>query len=175
MIINKPVYIRQNTAKANGGGVYLYSGTIEIASGVTVTIDNAAHSNPTLASQSNSATNGGGIYLNGGTFTNNGTLTVNNNTASADGGGLYLNGGTFDNKGTLAVAYNTASTNGGGIYNKSTFTVSGGDFWLGSHLAETSNYGNKAVDGAGLYQAGGTFSMTCNALKMGDNSSFGVP
>lgn len=90
-----------NTATANGGGIYVYSGTAELSVGEI---------------SGNNAVRGGGAYLNGGTFSLKGG-TFDGNTATGGGNGIYSNGSVQmykdasfgENDDILLLAYKTVT------------------------------------------------------------------
>ena len=134
--INTNTNINSNVASADGGGVYVNSGTVKLNGG---TIG--------ASGKANSAANGGGVYANAGTFTySNGTIAYNtastngggvysnvnftlpagksiNNNSAANGGGVYVAAGAFTCNGNIQS--NTATTNGGGVYKLGSMTVAG--------------------------------------------------
>lgn len=137
-----------NAATSGGGGLYNQVGTLNLT--------NATVSN-------NMATGtlgiGGGILNNGASLTLNGT-TLNNNTSNLNGGGIFTNNGTTTIQTNSALTNNTAlgatapTDGGGGIYISSAATVS---------VTGGSLTGNKAITGGG--SGGGilNFSGTLNA------------
>ncbi|MCH5151474.1 MAG: DUF1542 domain-containing protein [Clostridiales bacterium] len=159
--------ISANDASESGGGVYVNNGTFAFSAG-TIT--------------ENTAENGAGVYINDGAFNMSGSATISANEATT-GGGVYVNGGTYalsagnviENKavngagvyvagattkfsftgGTISA--NEASENGGGVY------LASGGFTM-SHANAKIN-GNKAVDGAGVYVAGGTFAFSAGTIS----------
>ena len=139
--------ITGNTAK-NGGGAYVGSGKLNIAStsGNTVSICN------------NTATvNGGGIYADHDVEING--ITVCNNGA-VDGGGLYVEDGEIEVKNGCDITGNTATRNGGGIYANNDVDITGST--IGS---------NTAVNGAGLYANAGTVDFSSGTFD--SNSATG--
>lgn len=107
---------------------------------------------------------GGGIY-NTGTATLNGTL-LRNNAAGKDGGGIYNTGSTTAQSGTVigqdTSNRNTAGRNGGGVYNSGSFTLDG-----------SSASFNLALEGGGVYTAGGTLQVQ-NGSNISTNSAAGL-
>ena len=176
-------FIQENQA-ANGGGIFNWDGTVNF--------------NDDMSMRTNTATeNGGGIYNNKTFNVTNGTLwlgtwhlpTDNNglgygNTAK-NGAGIYQNAGTFTfgNQSTkvgLHMADNKASGDGGGIYIKDgtlTFGTSTDSYYIGaSYYSDNSKTisvaGNTAVNGAGIFMAGGELAVSCSGnygLKMAEN------
>lgn len=91
---------------ANGGGVYLESGTLTVSGG--------------SFAYNTASSNGGGFYLDGGTASFTGTAFTNN-AATANGGGVYLKTGRTANfygptTNTMRIQNNTAGSFGGGVY-----------------------------------------------------------
>lgn len=116
-----------NGAAAAGGGVYLSTGTLNIAGG---TISN------------NAATSGGGLYIgnsNSAIAKLYGSSVIDGNTAT-NGGGVYVDGaagsGGSATRGKLLVY-------GNGLIGKT-----------GNTIASTSTYGNRATNGGGIYNKG---------------------
>lgn len=128
--------ITNNSSKTNGGGVSIYSGTINMYNG-------KVQSNTTEK-------NGGGFYIgNTGTFTLNGGTINKNISLSGDGGGIYVSNGSI----TMynGKIENNEAKNGGGFY------LATGKFEIrnGSVISR-----NSAENGGGGYVSGGTFSLT---------------
>ena len=162
---------------ANGGGVYVKTGSLNIGSNATeiksntATTDGAgvyvAGGSCTLTSgyiHDNDATrNGGGIYMGGGNFAHSGgqigkSYGTNGATANTavDGAGIYMNGGTYTFSGGYIYG-NKATGNGGGVYmHGGIFSFNGGRIGYGS-----GNNRNTANNGAGVYMGGtsGVFQM----------------
>ena len=116
-----------NGAAAAGGGVYLSTGTLNLAGG---TISN------------NAATSGGGLYIgnsNSAIAKLYGSSVIDGNTAT-NGGGVYVDGaagsGGSATRGKLLVY-------GNGLIGKT-----------GNTIASTSTYGNRATNGGGIYNKG---------------------
>lgn len=116
-----------NGAAAAGGGVYLSTGTLNIAGG---TISN------------NAATSGGGLYIgnsNSAIAKLYGSSVIDGNTAT-NGGGVYVDGATGSGgsatRGKLLVY-------GNGLIGKT-----------GNTIASSSTYGNRATNGGGIYNKG---------------------
>lgn len=129
---------------ARGAGIYVESGTLNLAGGEI--------------SSNTGATNGGGVYMSGGEFNlNSGTIKSHNAT---NGGGVYVSGGTFNlNAGNIGVSGdgngNTA-TNGGGLY------IAGGVVTMGDG---TISYNKASSSGGGVYIASQKFSMTGGCIE----------
>lgn len=116
-----------NGAAAAGGGVYLSTGTLNIAGG---TISN------------NAGTSGGGLYVgnsNSALAILSGSGVIDGNTAT-NGGGVYVDGATGSGgsatRGRLLVY-------GNGLIGKT-----------GNTIASSSTYGNRATNGGGIYNKG---------------------
>lgn len=116
-----------NGAAAAGGGVYLSTGTLNIAGG---TISN------------NAGTSGGGLYVgnsNSALAILSGSGVIDGNTAT-NGGGVYVDGATGSGgsatRGKLLVY-------GNGLIGKT-----------GNTIASSSTYGNRATNGGGIYNKG---------------------
>jgi len=128
-----------NTASGRGGGVYVGGGTLFLRRSII---------------QSNSAAgSGGGVYLSNSLATLTGN-TILSNTASYEGGGLYAEGGNWLGvlDGSVTVSDNTfegnsASVNGGGAYI--------GRYVGASVLSLNSFLTNTAQYGGGVYLSGG--------------------
>lgn len=116
-ISGKKCEVLRNTADGNGGGIY-----------VNKTLISSIYQNTDSSVSYNTATNGGGIYVNDAqTFSLFYGCQVSHNTATDNGGGLYLNAESglsysenFQFNG-CAVSQNAAGIDGGGVYfNKGT-------------------------------------------------------
>ena len=131
-----------NNEAANGGGAYVNQGKLKIEGGATSIHDNTASANGgglyagadiefvDGSIKDNTATNGGGLYIpeceadldfRSGTF--------EDNYASSQGGGIYISeGATLNLKGTATLSGNhvPAAGQGGGIYMNGTLNVGGG-------------------------------------------------
>ena len=147
-----------NSAK-NGGGIYQADGTMTIGSGVDV-VGNTANNG-----------NGGGIDLGGGTMTIGSNVDILNNTANnGNGGGVNLGGGTMTISSGATIKGNEATAtapyandgkagNGGGIYLGAAEGVTS-KLTLNGEIGGTGdNDGNKAVNGGGIFQMGGTLEI----------------
>jgi predicted outer membrane repeat protein len=147
--------ISGNTAKDDGGGVYINSyqthgwTTIDYLGTFTMQ-DNASVSGNKTTSGS-----GGGVFVNGSrtSFTMQGNASISGNTAADSGGGIYINysgnNGTFTMEGGT-ISGNTAAFKGGGVYSRGTFTMESG----------TISGNTAAFKGGGVYQERGTFAKT---------------
>ena len=181
--------VKDSTAKANGGGVWIYPSTASF-DGCTITGN----------SVTNSDSKGGGVYVPGGTTTfknstvsgceaangggwyqANGTLYILGGSISGsatNGGGLYMNDGNtkvYQYGGTVG---GTAAGNGGGVYkNNGSYTVGNGtyneaEYTGGASIGglivltatvdgeeTTTNVTSSAVNGGGVYNANGTLYL----------------
>ena len=174
----------QDNKATNGAGIYV--GFNEEFSTATMTIG-TANSTPVISG--NIATeNGGGFGM-----TNDGTITVNNisasgnkaqnggaiwlgsgkftvtngsfqsNEATVSGGAIYMGDGTF-NVTSASFDSNTATASGGGIcIDNGTFTIKDGTFQ--SNTTTTS--------GGGIYMGNGTFTLTGTATMDGNSANQG--
>jgi hypothetical protein len=160
-----------NSASANGGGIYNASGM------ATVT-------NSTLSG--NSAASGGGAYNNAP-----GSLTLIDSTLSGNSAtsGGYSDGGGIDNSGTVTVIDTTLSGNststsstlnstgseGGGIYNGGTITMSNSTLSGNSATASTQNGSASSYsEGGGIYN-GGTITISNGTLLSNSASAMAAP
>ncbi|MEE3436036.1 MAG: leucine-rich repeat domain-containing protein, partial [Treponema sp.] len=131
---------------ANGGGINLAAGTVNLESGAKVS--------------SNKATSGGsgaGVYVASGATLNikTGSEIYSNAAYSGtiNGGGVY-NGGTTNTSG--GQIYNNSADNGGGVYNSGTLTMTEGTIGASGAL-------NKAGTSGGAIYQGGTFNISGSA------------
>jgi uncharacterized repeat protein (TIGR02543 family) len=133
--------VSNNTASANGGGVYS-SGSFSLFDGVI---------------SNNTANNGGGIFSN--MFSMLGGM-IANNTATSNGGGVYGTGDTTGGSFSLfdGMISNNTAPNGGGVLittsaanlnNPYNFVMSGGSIY--NNTATTS--------GGGVYNSRSIFSL----------------
>ena len=150
--------IENNHARNRGGGIFIEGGTLELKGQVL----------------RNTALNGGGVYANNGTLNISGNINKNEAVQMTNtdgdlvgglGGGIYVAGGpsfkvTLNNLGTIGELENVK-------YTPDVFKTSRlGDGSLGiGNLANTS-YGNKAVNGGGIYIQGGSSE---NSYDIGGN------
>lgn len=166
--------ITNNSADYNGGGINKVSGhmiltecTISNNSSATaggITSLGAAVNNDSLTLLRSNVTNNTAI-LAGGILNNGGLLTITESTIAGNSAIAPDNccsqgraGGIF-NSGTLnltnsTIANNTAAEAGGGIFNQS------GSFEGGIiHMVASTIANNSALDGAGVFNSNGTFTM----------------
>ena len=161
--------IKNCTASANGGGIYIADGSVTLTG---CTIQNCT-----------SSANGGGIYITDGSVTLTGS-TIQNCTAESNGGGIYIADGSVRldkcvigrNLGTDVAAitatiggtypdsstpYTNKAQNGGGIY------VQSGSILIknGTHVG----YNFASADGGGIYHGGG--SITFSSIAVSGNLS----
>lgn len=107
------VYVRNNTAAGDGGGVWADGGTFE-----SVTI------------AANAAVNGGGVAVAGNTTMRN--VTIGENSATGSGGGLAVNAGAASLT-HVTIAGNTADGAGDGILiTGGSIGMSNGISWQGA-------------------------------------------
>jgi CSLREA domain-containing protein len=137
-----------NTARNNGGGLY-------ITSSGTTTLTNCT------VSGNIADNNGGGLYVN-----NYGAATLTNCTVSGDTAGT--NGGGLNSSGTLTltnctVSENSAKYDGGGLNNEGTATL---------NSCTISNNSATTFSGGGLYSSGGTLRLT-NCTVSGNTAGSG--
>ena len=130
--------ISNNTAKDNGGGVYMYSD-----SGLFTLSDSVISGNTTEGS-------GGGVFIYSGSFTLSDSV-ISGNTTEGSGGGVYFRSGVFNMDGG-AISQNTSEQGfGGGVF------IYSGSFTLKSG----SINGNRATSGGGIYvSTSAQFTMT---------------
>lgn len=188
LTIGDNVSFLNNTATANGGGIYIsgFAGESGIATPITLS-DN-------VRIQNNQANHGGGIYYNG---TNNGdgltisgAVSISENRATNNGGGINVTAVS----GTLSVSLAESSIErnqggvGGGIYtnsavggdftidsftvrNNSSRTGSGGGIWFGANTTSSRPFtgvfdnltllnNSSAVHGGGLYFQSSSSSLS---------------
>jgi hypothetical protein len=133
--------ISGNQGSSNGGGVYINSGEFKLQSG-------KISSNKTITGGGNPS--GGGVYIYGSNATltmNGGEISGNSNDYSS--GGVHINNGTFSLDG--GTIYNNNSAYGGGVcMNTGTFNIRGGEIY--------SNTGSS--EAGGLYITNGIFTMS---------------
>ena len=153
-----------NTA-ANGGGMYVKGGTVNLTIVPDMSYNNATDSggalvvcggNVTFAEATTfsncQAEYGGAIATHGGTVTFEKSLTTSDDTA-AFGGAIYAGGGTLILEKGGVVTGNKA-VNGGGIYmGGGTLTVNGADTAAGLRITA-----NQASKGGGMFFADGTIT-----------------
>ena len=151
--------ISGNKAKHSGGGVSVYSGTVDISGG-TIKNNHAAEI-PYGFSPNYADVGGGGICIEKGTVNFTGGTIKDNFLDGAkkncgagvfvEGGGTFnMTGGTIEGCKPDPDAYNHESSKGGGVFVKDgTFTMSGGTV-----------SGNTADEGGGVFVKKGTFTMS---------------
>ena len=176
------------TAASEGGGVYNNAGCTFTQSGGSVS---GSAVNGGGVSQKGSYTmtggtirgtaseNGGAVYLTtGGTMTVKTAATVGsdgtNGSSARNGGGVYVTGsGTLNLYAGGAVAGAAASENGGGIY-LANGIVNAGTIENNKLKTEGGDVlGNEAVNGGGVYVAGGTYFMCDGTVAKNTASSTG--
>ena len=146
--------ISENTASEDGAGIYNYNKGEFTMSGGSIT-DNKA-----------STGKGGGIYNNSPDSGDNGINVTGGTIAynfAAEGGGIYNNSGTTIIAGGNVgepTRGNWTDGNGGGIYNKAKLSFQSG-----------SIQGNKASDGAGVYNGEGGLALM-NGGTIAQNQAF---
>lgn len=143
----------KNATGVLGGAVYMKSGTFTL-SGEGV-IENCIATTSVENDMSTSTSGcGGAVYLENGTVDITGGY-IRNNQSEQDGAGVYLADGDLKVSGGM-IENNTALQNGGGAYLQSG-TFSMGKSADGETTSQTTAIsGNRAVNGAGVYLAGGT-------------------
>ena len=146
--------ITGNTAKANGGAVYINIGSLVMSGGIIT---------------GNTATTNGGGVANGGTFNMNGGC-ITGNTATSRGGGVYVEGeiSSFTMSGGT-ITGNTAGNSGGGVYVTSgTFTLADG--------AISNNTADKTGGGVYIYNNSiydSKFIMNGGSITENEAANFG--
>ena len=125
--LNQQMLIQGNTARANGGGIYVEAYPLTYNNTTSTVTTNVL--DYTLIDNNTAATHGGGLFVQSGTVgilknNENGshkpTFTQNKATGS-NGGGVYLYDGFVNMKGAIiggstSTDGNTAGTSGGGIF-----------------------------------------------------------
>ena len=154
-----------------------------IASGVTLTLENLTFTNNTAYGDSGTILNDGTVNITNSTFTSNtaesggailndGTLNITNSTFTSNtaghGGAIYNNGGTVNITNSTFTS-NTAIYYGGAIYNHGTSNITNSTFTsntaAGYHGGAIFNYGtlnitnstftsNTAALGGAIYNVG---------------------
>lgn len=144
--------VSQNTATSNGGGIYMYKGSVES--------QKITDSNSTLLVSNNEANEGAGIYIKDGSLLlYDGTIDNNRITGAGNGGGIYIEDGNFTIKGG-AISNNTVAKGvGGGVY--ITGSISGTDTTGRFTMNGGEIIKNSAIDncGGGVYLKGGKFVL----------------
>lgn len=188
LTIGDNVSFLNNTATANGGGIYIsgFAGDSGTATPITLS-DN-------VRIQNNQANHGGGIYYNGTNdgdgLTISGAVSISENRATNNGGGINVTAVS----GTLSVSLADSSIErnqggvGGGIYinsavggdftidsftvrNNSSRTGSGGGIWFGANTTSSRPFtgvfdnltllnNSSAVHGGGLYFQSSSSSLS---------------
>lgn len=176
------VFIKENKASGNGGGVYVASGAKLCLNGSAV-IGNSGGNLPANTSVEPSSSNGinkanlgGGIYCEGtlgigksvnssGNLSNSGfTGGIYTNVSTEYGGGIYLtSSSTLSTNGNFNIVNNRAGSGGGGIYYASTgaLSLSSGTF--------TSNVAG--AGGAILIPDGNNIAITLSGGSYTSNST----
>ncbi|MCM1367771.1 MAG: hypothetical protein NC184_03055 [Roseburia sp.] len=177
--------INNNIAATPGGGVHLYSGTMEVGVG--------SYLASAIVSNNEAGTFGGGIAVSGGVLTVGRRAIIEENTAATGGGGISINadvtvtissarilsnhvtagwgGGICMTTGSLDVTTADIRDNdarvGGGVYvGDGDFEMTGGT--IGGNSAENGNTASES--GGGVYVASsGTFTM--NGGKISGNGA----
>jgi len=144
--------IKNNTAGANGGAVYVAGGNFSMSGGSIV--ENTAEQN------------GGAAYVSGGSFTLSGGSISSNH--AVNGAGAYVTKAgdatsNFTMSGSSAMSGNIATGNGGAAY------VSGGAFTLENGTMSD----NDAVNGGAAYVTGGNFTMKNGSVTGNEASTNG--
>ncbi|MBI1325663.1 hypothetical protein GC170_21065 [bacterium] len=182
--------ISSNSSVQDGGGMYLGSQTIVVATGIRLAnnlgsyaagVQNAGNftlTNSTLDGNRTTGWVGGGI-LNGGTLTVTGS-TLTNNSAPNSGGGAIANFGTATVTGS-DLSRNTGRDVGGAVYNAGSMTVSGSTLtgnvvtgWAGGALFNEGNLtirSSTVRDNRTAYDGGAVFNTTAGVLTV-EASSF---
>lgn len=133
------LYIQNNTATGNGGGIYLHSGSLDLQR--TNILANRAH-------------NGGGLYVHHGSFTSSEGSVISGNTCTEYGGGVYVYNNTINTSGTnmrdyISLTAGTISNNsgrwGGGLAAYGNLELT---------MTNTSVESNTAENGGGLFAYG---------------------
>lgn len=168
--------INDNTATANGGGLYLNNPTGSSSSLVGLTMSgNAAvdggaiwlrnesssrdFSISSIDLDANTASgNGAGIYIERGTISLSGS-TLRGNSASGSGGGIYLgdNGSAAD--GAVDLSNVTISGNGAAIGGGIAFDVANSARSTAVHTSIVGNTASTAGMGAGIHTAAPTANL----------------
>ncbi len=154
--------IQNNTAKVNGGAIYVNAGNIYIGKENCDGTSDDTHNNldpkdskcghPIV--QGNTAVNGGGLYSASGTTTFYcGSMTAN--TASNKGGGMYVEGGTI----TIENATVTGNTAAEHYYGDALYMTGGKITYTNA-----DTFGNRDNTSTGVVVAGGTLENT-GAIK----------
>ncbi len=116
------------------------------------------------------ATDGAGIYIDNASakITLNSGAKVSDNTATNDGAGVYIKKGHFIVNGGEIIS-NTATRYGGGV------CIDSGEMIFQDGYIGKQNEGNKAAEGAGIYNKGtvkmSSGHITNNEAKNGNNGN----
>ncbi|MBR1984617.1 MAG: hypothetical protein IKA31_02655, partial [Clostridia bacterium] len=168
--------IKSNTAASDGGGIYVWTGTLTLNGGQIGTNGSTRYTSTSAAitGGGNAANNGGGIFVgtSGGLAKSNTTAAyIRGNYASTYGGGIYSSAAITTTSSTNAglltnMKYNYSTRDGGGIFiNGAAFTFSDGEISQ-NHSGEDG--GGIAVHGSSFKMAGGkVFSNKCTAAGGG--------
>jgi len=167
-ILNVRPHIQGNTATANGGGVHVSAGMINI-NGAYI-LDNTAE-------------DGGGIFASGGTvnlayhYAPRVYSRVVNNTATRSGGGIFLGRGAGTDAATInmrgeettvsnnkaqgdyiLVDARTVLQGGGGVFVQGAIGTGATSFLVGNafNMYNGVIYNNEAIRGGGVFVSGGT-------------------
>jgi parallel beta-helix repeat protein len=169
------LWIKGNTATADGGGMYNSNSSVPVMTNVTV-------------SNNTASANGGGIYNSSSSAPVMTNVTVSKNTATADGGGLYNIGSSSPVMTNVTVSDNTASY-AGGVFNRdnsspllhhcritgNTATSDGGGMYNDNNaspvLTNTVITGNSAKNGAGMYNRTSSSPVLTNVQLTGNAAS----
>lgn len=137
-----------------GGGVFVKSGTVEVAGGRIV---------------GNIAQRGGGIYNEAGTILVTGG-EIADNRVTFDGGGILSNKGSVSISGG-EIAGNFAGGMGGGVYNRAALGLSGGRIGGNSGTSGGGVYNNASFRMTGG-QIDGNASQAGGGILNGENGTF---
>jgi len=128
---------------AQGGALYIANGTMTMSDGRISDCYTVVPGTEPIANRISGL--GGALYIADGAMTmSGGTIS---GCKATDGGGIYLPGGDFVMTGGT-LSFNGALRNGGGVY-----LANGGNLTLNGESALIDQ--NTAVNGAGVYLAGG--------------------
>jgi hypothetical protein len=159
---------------ANGGGVYCYwSSTVTMNSGAVISGNEAKDAAENA---------GGGVYIHssGSTITMNGNARISGNGASGGdsrGGGVFINTqSALVMNDSTAITGNSASGTGtgagGGVYMH--YNSGGGTLTMNNSASISANTATATTTdslGGGVYQHGGTFTMTGGSTIAATNSA----
>jgi CSLREA domain-containing protein len=176
-VVISGVTIQNGSTGQGGGGIYNYGCTVMIA-------DSTLSSNwATFGGGMSNNGNGGAIYNNGGSVTIQGSTLVDNQSrgvvvTAVAGGAIYNTGGgtlhlidsvLSDNQ-VSTIAGSGAAAQGGAVYNASGGMVT----------AQNTNFlrnnatgiGGIVGDGGGIYNDGGTLTLTEGSILGGNSADF---